>query len=71
MRELENRKLHLPVHGIQFHFNHQTMSYVGLEKIKDLRAKQGAQSKLYIAQLKPSVGLEIQLTGEAVNVPLI
>jgi hypothetical protein len=39
MQEIEHRKNHLPIHGIQFHFNHHTMSYTGLEKVKDLRAK--------------------------------
>lgn len=48
MREIENKKHHLPIHGIQFHFNHQSMSYTGLEKIRDLRLKR-AQTKLYIA----------------------
>lgn len=70
MREIESRKHNLPIHGIQFHFNHQTMQYLGLEKMRDLRLKRD-QPKLYIAQYKPKVGLEVQLTGEAVSVPLI
>lgn len=40
MKELENRKSHLPIHGIQFNYDHKTMSYAGLDQIKDLRAKQ-------------------------------
>jgi len=36
---LEQRKKHLPVHGIQFHFDHERMAYDGLDKVRDLRAK--------------------------------
>ena len=46
------------------------MAYAGLEKIRDLRTKQ-EQQKLCIAQYKPALGLEIALSGEAINVPLI
>mmetsp|Transcript_24323 Transcript_24323/g.32584 ORF Transcript_24323/g.32584 Transcript_24323/m.32584 type:complete len:115 (+) Transcript_24323:1721-2065(+) len=48
MQEIEQRKNHLPIHSIQFHFNHETMAYAGLEKVRDLRQKQD-QAKLYIA----------------------
>lgn len=48
MQELENRKAHMPIHGIQFNFDHKTMSYRGLDQVRDLRAKQD-QPKLYIA----------------------
>ena len=37
MQEIEQRKNHLPIHGIQFHFNHQNMRYSGLEKARDLQ----------------------------------
>ena len=40
MQEIESRKNHLPIHGIQFHFDHSKMAYAGLEKIRDLRDKQ-------------------------------
>lgn len=40
MQELENRKGHLPIHGIQFAFDHKTMQYKGLDQLRDLRAKQ-------------------------------
>jgi len=70
MQELEQRRSHLPVHSIQFHFDHQTMAYAGLDKIRELRSKQ-TQPKLYIAQYKPALAFELTLSNEAVNVPLI
>ena len=47
MQEIEQRKNHLPIHSIQFHFDHQKMAYSGLDKVRDLRQKQG-QAKLFI-----------------------
>ena len=39
MQEIENRKNRLPIHSIQFHFDHQRMAYTGLDKVRDMRQK--------------------------------
>ena len=70
MQEIEQRRNHLPIQSVQFHFDHQKMIYSGLDKVRELRQKH-QQPKLYIAQYKPEVAFELTLSNEAFNVPLI